>query len=139
MKTLERMVSMAGLHLDTARRELADLEAVRDDLSARVLRIDGEISAEMVAAETNPHMLQNLGGYLKNARDKQSRLRASIADLETQIEPAREKVSEAFREKKRFEQVLETRRAEKKREAGRREQSAMDEIGLRQANQRRAG
>jgi flagellar FliJ protein len=139
MKTLERMVSMAGLNLDTARRELADLEAVRDDLSQRVIRIDGEISSEMVAAETNPGMLQNLGGYLKNARDKQARLRASIADLEGQIEPAREKVSEAFREKKRFEQVLDTRRTEQKREAGRREQATMDEIGLRQSSQRRAG
>lgn len=132
MRTLERMVDMADLNLDTARRALADLEAVRDDLAERVIRIDNEIASEMVSAETDPMLLENLGGYLKIARDRQMRLRASIADLDSQIETQREQVSDAFREKKRFELVLQTRRTEKKRAADRREQAHLDELGSRQ-------
>lgn len=129
MKTLERMLSMAQLTLDTERRALSDLEAVREDLANRIIRIDGEIASEMAAAETNPELLRTLSEYLRAARDRQARLRNSIADLDAQIEAAREKVSEAFREKKRFEQVLESRKAERKRRLDRREQSRLDELG----------
>jgi len=138
MKTLERMLSMAQLTLDTERRALSDLEAVREDLANRIIRIDGEIASEMAAAETNPELLRTLSEYLRAARDRQARLRNSIADLDAQIEDAREKVSEAFREKKRFEQVLESRKAERKRRLDRREQSRLDELGLQQRGQRAA-
>lgn len=138
MKTLERMLSMAQLTLDTERRALSDLEAVREDLANRIVRIDGEIASEMAAAETNPELLRTLSEYLRAARDRQARLRNSIADLDAQIEDAREKVSEAFREKKRFEQVLESRKAERKRRLDRREQSRLDELGLQQRGQRAA-
>lgn len=139
MKTLERMLSMAQLALDSERRALANLEAVREDLADRIIRIDGEIRSEMASAETNPELLRTLSEYLRAARERQERLRNSIADLDGQIEEAREKVSEAYREKKRFEQVLESRKAERKRRLDRREQSRLDELGLQQRNQRAAG
>ncbi|WP_417512807.1 flagellar export protein FliJ [Minwuia sp.] len=133
MKTLERLIGMAQLTLDQARQALTDLEVVRADLADRVIQIDNEIAHEMQAAQTNPMLTNTLGGFLKAARDRQSRLRISIAELDGQIEVAREKVSEAFRERKRYEQVLENRRAERKRRLDRREQEQMDEIGLRNA------
>ena len=135
MKTLERLIGMAQLNLDQARQALMDLEAVRDDLSGRVLMIDREIASEMEAAQRDPMLTQNLGHFIKTARDRQARLRTSIAELDEQIEAAREKVSEAFRERKRYEKVLETRQAEQKRRRDRREQEHMDEIGLRSARQ----
>ncbi|WP_416898135.1 MAG: flagellar FliJ family protein [Minwuia sp.] len=135
MKTLERLIGIAQLNLDQARQVLMDLEAVRDDLANRILMIDREIAGEMEAAQRDPMLTQSLGHFIKSARDRQTRLRTSIAELDQQIEAAREKVSDAFRERKRYEKVLETRRAEQKRRRDRREQEQMDEIGMRNARE----
>lgn len=140
MKTLERLVDMARLDLDQKRRKVNELEAMRQNFSDRIIQIDNEIAAEMKSAQIDPVLAGNIGRFIEAARDRQFRLRESLAEIDRELEAARDEVTEAFQEKKRFELVLERRKAERRRAADRREQLRLDEIGLRRSlEQRRPG
>ncbi|PJK28747.1 flagellar FliJ family protein [Minwuia thermotolerans] len=138
MKTLERLVEMVRLDLEQKRRTVNDLEAMRQGFADRIISIDNEIAHEMRSARTDPLLTDGLGRFIQTARDRQVRLRESLAEVDRQLEFAREQVTEAFQEKKRYEIVLERRRLERRKAADRREQLRLDEIGLRRAMRQRA-
>lgn len=138
MKTLERLVEMVRLDLEQKRRTVNDLEAMRQGFADRIIAIDNEIAHEMSSARTDPLLTDGLGRFIQTARDRQIRLRESLAEVDRQLDFAREQVTEAFQEKKRYEIVLERRRLERRKAADRREQLRLDEIGLRRAMRQRA-
>ncbi|ANK80764.1 MAG: hypothetical protein TEF_08095 [Rhizobiales bacterium NRL2] len=138
MKTLERLVEMVRLDLEQKRRTVNDLEAMRQGFADRIITIDNEIAHEMHSARTDPLLTDGLGRFIQTARDRQVRLRESLAEVDRQLDFAREQVTEAFQEKKRYEIVLERRRLERRKAADRREQLRLDEIGLRRAMRQRA-
>lgn len=138
MKTLERLVEMVRLDLEQKRRTVNDLEAMRQGFADRIIAIDNEIAHEMSSARTDPLLTDGLGRFIQTARDRQIRLRESLAEVDRQLDFAREQVTEAFQEKKRYEIVLERRRQERRKAADRREQLRLDEIGLRRAMRQRA-
>lgn len=137
MKTLERLVEMARLDLDQKRRTVNELEAMRQSFADRIVAIDEEIAGEMRSAQTDPMLAGSIGRFLQSARERQLRLRESLADVVRELEAARELVTEAFQEKKRYELVLERRRLERRKAADRREQLRLDEIGLRRSMEQR--
>jgi flagellar export protein FliJ len=132
-RTLEKLAQMAQMKLDQHRQALNDLETMKADLVRRISDLDEQIHREMSVAQSDPLATQGLGRFLTVTRDRQARLRSSVAEVDAQIEQAREQVSEAFRERKRYEHVLDNRRSERRRRLDRAEQARMDEIGLRRA------
>ena len=55
-----------------------------------------------------------------------------MQEVDARIDTLRDVVAEAFRETKRYENLIERKQAERRRAADRREQIQLDEIGLRQ-------
>jgi len=139
MKTLDRLIQISAFELDQARQKLVDLQAAHDDLANQVMRLDSQMADEMTAARDDPALTASIGNYLRATRARQATLRASMRDLEAEIEPAREVVSEAFRENKRFTHVRDNRLAEVKKRRQRREQEDLDEMGLQLTRRKNSG
>lgn len=131
MKTLERLIQASKLELDRRRREIGDLMALRNRLEEQSSAIDVAIAGEKAATIADPLTAAGIGRFLGAARDQQATIAASMAEIDRRIEVMREAVAEVFGEIKRYEQVLENRRLERRAAADRREQQNLDEIALR--------
>lgn len=132
MSTLDKLLQVSKLELDRRRHEIGELHAMRDDLQARSDRIDGQINLEKAATISDPLAGSTIGAFVNASRRQQETLAASMAEVDTQIDALRDVVAEAFRETKRYEKLIDRKREERRRQADRREQVVMDEIGLRQ-------
>ena len=132
MSTLDKLLQVSKLELDRRRHEIGELHAMRDDLQARSDRIDDRIAAEKAATISDPLAGTTIGAFVNAARRQQETLGASMMEVDVQIDALRDVVAEAFRETKRYENLIERKRAERRRVADRHEQMVMDEIGLRQ-------
>ena len=132
MSTLDKLLQVSKLELDRRRHEIGELHAMRDDLQARCDRIDDRIAAEKAATVSDPLAGTTIGAFVNAARRQQETLTASMQEVDAQIDALRDVVAEAFRETKRYENLIERKQAERRRAANRREQIQMDEIGLRQ-------
>jgi flagellar export protein FliJ len=130
MSALEQLVRLHGWTLDERRRKAADLEQLADRLKADLSRIDGELEREAKTAAESPELRAAFTAYSAIARRRRDKLARSVADVETEIERAREEVAEAFQELKRYEQALANRKARAAGVVRRREQTAADEVGI---------
>lgn len=130
MTALEQLVRLHGWTLDERRRKAADLEQLADRLKADMTRIDAELEREEKTAAESPELRAAFTAYAAIARKRREKLARSVTDVEFEIERAREQVTEAFQELKRYEQALANRRARAASVVRRREQIAADEVGL---------
>ena len=130
MSALEQLVRLHGWTLDERRRKAADLEQLADRLKADMTRIDAELEREEKTAQESPELRAAFTAYSAIARKRRERLARSIADVEVEIERAREEVTDAFQELKRYEQALANRKARAASVVRRREQLAADEVGI---------
>ncbi|HEY8353048.1 MAG TPA: flagellar FliJ family protein [Sphingomonadales bacterium] len=129
MKAIQGMIRLHRWQADEKRRELAELEAMRDDLLARRAALEEEIRSEQSQAQEAVVQFA-YASYIRSALARRETLGHSIAEVERNLEIKREELAEAVRDLKKFETAA-ARRAERMREeAGRREQSALDEMSL---------
>jgi flagellar FliJ protein len=131
MKGVDGMIRLIKWRLDEKRRELADLENMRDELHSRISKIEAEMLAERnAAAASSPVIGFAYAGYAAAAMARRRKLEASIHEIAASIDVKKEEVADFFRELKKFE-VLAERRMQRERAAeGRREQANLDEISL---------
>lgn len=132
MKTLEKLVRAGGLELDNKRRALNQLWGLRDDIMNQIRKLDQDLitEAERVTASQDPAMLAAHGHYSTAVKTQQENLQCTIDELDNQIETAREELAEAFRQVKRYETVLDDRRAQHRMRQDRLQQARIDEIAL---------
>lgn len=129
MKAIQGMIRLHRWQADEKRRELAELEAMRDDLLMRRATLEAEIKSEQSQAQEAVVQFA-YASYLRSALSRRETLGHSIAEIERNLEIKREELAEAVRDLKKFETAA-ARRAERMREeAGRREQNALDEMSL---------
>jgi flagellar export protein FliJ len=130
MKSLKTLVRARQSALDEKRQALNLLEDQADAvLSARAhLAEEQRKEAEMVAGCTDAGF--GYGTYLKAARRRDAALRRDLDALAERLEAARSEVADAFAEIKRFELIEAAQIEQARKEAARREQEELDELGL---------
>jgi len=130
VKTLDNLVRLHDWQVDEKRRALAALEQLGRDLRVRVTRLDAELAAERrVAAEAPPGSV-NFPAYAAAIGARRAVLEQSIADVDRQVEEAREEVSQAFRELKKYEHVRAGKKQRIRVLALRRAQTVLDEVAI---------
>ena len=130
MKTLDSLVRLHNWQVDEKRRALASLETLGRDLRVRVARLDEELAAERrVAAEALPGTV-DFPAYAATVAARRAVLEKSIADVDRQIEDAREEVSRAFQDLKKYEHVRAGKRNHLRLKALRRAQNVLDEVAI---------
>jgi flagellar FliJ protein len=130
MKGLPTLIRVRTWALEEKRRKVADLEAFEEQLIEAIARLDDEVQIENQVASNNTDAGFTYGAYISVAIDRRRTLDASVEDVRRQIEAAREEVTIAYQELKKFEVAHNNRKRRARDEANRREQVVLDEMGL---------
>ena len=130
MKGLPTLIRVRTWELEEKRRKVADLEALEAQLVEAIARLDDEVQLENQVASNDTDASFTYGSYISAAIDRRRTLDASVEDVGRQIEAAREEVTVAYQELKKFEVAHSNRKRRVREEANRREQVVLDEIGI---------
>jgi flagellar FliJ protein len=129
-KGLQSLIRLADANLNDRRRELAELERQEDELRGRLDALEQEKRREQLNARSMEYGAFAYSGYARGVIERRERIEAQIAGLQPLLEEAREAMSMAFQELKRYEIALDIRVRTAKADAERRDTIAMDEMSL---------
>jgi flagellar FliJ protein len=135
MKSRESLIRLKRFAADEKRRRVAQIEAMMADFSRSIAELDDQIEAEQKRAGISDPSHYAYPTFAKAAMVRRDNLKTSVAELETQLEAAREQLAEAFEELKKVELLEERAQGLAKAEANAMEARALDEIALQGARQ----
>jgi len=130
MKGLATLVRARQRELDEKRRALGELQDQANEIIAARDALAGDQRREAELALDSPDGGFGYGAFLKAARMRDAAMQADLDALETRINAARDEISEAFAEIKRFELIQAAQEERARKEAAKREQEELDELGL---------
>ena len=117
----QSLIRISNYEVETLQKRIAVLEA------------EAEIEQERARSDADAAML--LQAYLSGWKLRKGAAQADVVEINAEEDGARDALTGAFEELKKFEHVAETTRLNAVIAAGKRETAAFDELGLR----RRAG
>ena len=136
-KDLDQLIRVNKWGVDERQRELGVLINREEDLIDQGHRLDAELAEEQRIAATDPTMAGFLyGGFADHHRVRKEQLRHILHAIRLEIEDARERLADAYRQLKVYEEVQKNRATREDAEEARQEQVALDEIGLNQHRRR---
>ena len=130
-KDLNTLIRLNEWTVDERRRELGDVLASLADLEDGLERLRQELIREQQAVLSSPEEAGFFyGNYATAVIGQRQHLNDGIANMKTQVNAAREKLDEAYRDLKKYEIAQEARDLELVQEENRQEQIEMDDLGL---------
>jgi flagellar export protein FliJ len=136
---LDTIIRLHRWQLDERRQQLAELERLDEKLRGEALRLADELAVEQKVAGGSEEASFAYGAYAKALLERQAKLQASLAEVEGQIVTARDALSQAFAEVKRYEMAQATRTRRARAGAARKEQAHQDDLGLQMYRRGKAG
>ena len=136
MKWADSLIRIAKHEVETLQKRVGEITERRMACERRLQAMHAEAQDEAQRARTDPDAGWYQAGYMKGWRVMREQLTQQIAALGVEETGARDALSKAFEELKKFEHVAELARLADLKEAARREGAAMDEMGLRKATGR---
>lgn len=128
---LNTLIRLNEWSVDQRRRELGEVLRSLAELETGLERLREEVVKEQGAAQASPEEAGFFyGNYAQAVIHRRDGLNDGIAKMEAQVAEAREKLNEAYRELKKFEVAQDTRDTRVAKELARKEQEALDEMGL---------
>src|SRR5688572_7351389 len=103
MKSSDGICRLKRFEVEEKRRKVADIEAMINDFNQMALDLDRQIGIEQERAGVADVNHFAYPTFAKAAIQRRDNLRASAADLEAKLASAREALTEADAELKRFE------------------------------------
>lgn len=136
-KDFDQLIRISKWGVDERQRELGVLIAREEDLILQGHRLDAELIREQQIAAEDPTSAGFLyGGFADHYRIRKEQLRQILHAVRLEIEDARERLAEAYRHLKVYEEVRTGRAKKEAAEEARQEQNVLDEIGLNQHRRR---
>ena len=133
MSWTDSLIRISDYQVETLQKRLAEIAGRRATLDMRLAALHAEAEAEAANARGNAEAGWYHVGFLQGWRMRKQAIETQMRETEAEELGAREALSEAFEELKKYEQVAEQQRLITARDAARRATAAMDELGLRQA------
>lgn len=131
----QSLIRISNYEVETLQKRLAEVAARKAEAEMRVAVLDAEVEIERQNARLDPSSGMMLQAYLKGWALKRAEAEGKVIAIGAEEEGARDALTSAFEELKKFEHVAEATRLSKLLAAAKRETAAFDEMGLR----RRAG
>ena len=136
-KGIETLIRLNDWRVDQKRRKLGNLLRLIEDFEAELKKLEQDLVSEQAAAAAAP----NEGGFIYGhyadvVIQRRAIIQVSIQQLEKEANEAREEVSEAYRELKKYETALEARETREEAELASKEQLELDEVGIRTFTQK---
>ena len=127
----QSLIRISNYEVETLQKRLAEVAARKAEAEMRVAVLDAEVAIERQNARLDPSAGMMLQAYLKGWALKRADAEGVVAAVSAEEEGARDALTSAFEELKKFEHVAETTRLNKLLAAAKRETAAFDEMGLR--------
>jgi flagellar protein FliJ len=138
-KGLETLIRLNEWSVDQKRRKLGEILRLIDGFEAEARKLEEDLLKEQAAAASSPNEAGFLYGYYADSViDRRAIIQISIQQLEKEADEAREEVSQAYQELKKYETALEARKKREEAEIARKEQLVLDEVGMQAFIQKRA-
>lgn len=131
----QSLIRISNYEVETLQKRLAEITARRASAEMRLAVLDAEAEVEQERARQDADAALLLQAYLSGWKLRKSVAEADVAEIDAEETGARDALTGAFEELKKFEHVAEATRLNALIAAGKRETAAFDELGLR----RRAG
>ncbi len=130
MRSKESLIRLHRFQVDEKRRHVTEIETMIADFSRKQAELEQQITAEQERSGISDVTHFAYPTFAKAARERCENLTKSIAELEEQLSAAKDELSEAYAELKKFELLQEKENVRVKTEIAARDQAEMDEIGL---------
>ena len=135
---IKSLIRLHEWNVDEKRRKLGELLRLQGELEDQVKSLDAELEREKEAAAADPTGAGlTFPAYAEQARQRRENLEDSIRQMEVVIGYARDELSDAYQELKKYETVDKNRQRRYELEQSRREQIMLDEIALNQHRQKK--
>jgi len=125
------LVKLSSYEAEVLQKRLAEIvdRRVAAELKLAMLEAEGEAEALFSAQEAAAGIYR--AGFLEGLRIRKARAQAEIDVILIEEQGARDALAEAFEAQKKYEQIDENLRVAARKELGRREAAAFDEMALR--------
>ena len=129
------LIRISNYEVETLQKRLSEITARRASAEMRLAVLDAEVEVERERARADAEASMLLQAYVNGWKARKGAAEADLVVVDAEEQGARDALSGAFEELKKFEHVAETTRLNAIIAASKRETAAFDEMGLR----RRAG
>ncbi|HEV2081907.1 MAG TPA: flagellar export protein FliJ [Brevundimonas sp.] len=131
----QSLIRISNYEVETLQKRLAEITARRASAEMRIAVLDAEVELERERARSDAEARMLLDAYVAGWKARRGVAEADVTQIDAEEAGARDALTGAFEELKKFEHVAETTRLNALVAAARRETARFDELGLR----RRAG
>jgi len=135
---LDQLVRLHRWTLDEKRQKLAELERFRVKLLGNIEALEAELTREQAAADRSDVSSISLPAFIKATIDRRRKIEGSIAEIDRTIAAAREEITQAFQEFKKYETAHGNHLRREALKQSRREQAVSDDLGI-ELHRRQAG
>ncbi|MFC5372809.1 flagellar export protein FliJ [Brevundimonas faecalis] len=127
----QSLIRISNYEVETLQKRLAEITARKAEAEMRVAVLDAEVEIERANASQDPTSSMMLQAYLNGWKMKRAEAESAVAAVAAEEDGARDALTGAFEELKKFEHVAEATRLNRLIAAAKRESAAFDEMGLR--------
>ena len=133
MSWAQSLIKLSSYEAEVLQKRLSEIvdRRVGAELRLALLQAEGEAEIAFSAEEAAAGIYR--AGFLDGLRVRKARTQSEIDVILLEEQGARDALGEAFEAQKKYEQIAETIRVVERKELGRRETAALDELGLRRA------
>jgi flagellar FliJ protein len=125
------LIKLSRYEAEVLQKRLAEIvdRRVEAELKLAVLEAEGEAEAQFSAQEAAAGIYR--ARFLEGLRIRKAQAQAEINVILTEEQGARDALGEAFEAQKKYEHIADNLAIAERKETGRRETAALDELGLR--------
>ena len=127
----QSLIRISNYEVETLQKRLAEIAERRAGAQVRIAVLDAEAEAERDRARLDAEAALMLGAYLNGWKARKTQAEGDLSVLDAEEAGARDALTGAFEELKKFEHVAETTRLNQLIALAKRETAAFDELGLR--------
>lgn len=127
----QSLIRISNYEVETLQKRLAEIAERRAGAQVRIAVLDAEAEGERNRARMDAEAGMMLGAYLNGWKARKAQAEGDLSVLDAEEAGARDALTGAFEELKKFEHVAETTRLNQLIALAKRETAAFDELGLR--------
>jgi flagellar FliJ protein len=133
MSWAQSLIRLSSYEAEVLQKRLAEIvdRRVAAELKLAMLEAEGVAEAEFSAQEAAAGIYR--AGFLEGLRIRKAKAQSEIDVILLEEQGARDALAEAFEAQKKYEHIAENLAIAARKETGRREVAALDELGLRKA------
>jgi len=124
----EPLIRLARFKVEELQKQMSELDRAKASLTGQIERLEASVPEEQAVAEQSREGYLAYGSYAQAVIKRKENIRASLTEVESQVDSMRERLAEAFQELKKYELLEERRLARVEQALREQEQDELDEI-----------